>query len=165
MNLSELPTATNIADEESDEACTCIYIHRGSLVLRLFAARPKPRNLRAAVYGFYEVDIKVVNKKTDAGDKVPHEAFTCERCGKQIYRNLTTKDKSSSGGLRTHAERCYGVEAVQAAYESADLTKTRDAVQKVGKKKQSVLTSMLTGLVAKGKELYSTMPLSKAETR
>ncbi|KAF9020042.1 hypothetical protein BDZ89DRAFT_903697, partial [Hymenopellis radicata] len=86
-------------------------------------------------------------------------------CGKNVYRNLTSKDKSSGHGLRLHAEKCFGVEAVKAAFEGADLQATREMVKKAGKKKQGVLTSMLQGIIAKGKEIYATMPLSNAETR
>ncbi|KAF9019903.1 hypothetical protein BDZ89DRAFT_900071, partial [Hymenopellis radicata] len=95
------------------------------------------------IYGFYDPDFKIVNRDTLTAKDVPHEAWKCELCGKKVYRNLTTKDKSSGHGLRLHAEKCFGVESVKAAFETRDLKATRDMVKKAGKKKQGVLTGML----------------------
>ncbi|KAF8992026.1 hypothetical protein BDZ89DRAFT_973591 [Hymenopellis radicata] len=131
----------------------------------MFQRLKKTRNLRSPIYGFYAADAKIVDRDTQTAKDVPHEAWKCELCGKNVYRNLTSKDKSSGHGLRLHAEKCFGVEAVKAAFEGADLKATREMVKKAGKKKQGVLTSMLQGIIAKGKEIYATMPLSNAETR
>ncbi|KAF9004430.1 hypothetical protein BDZ89DRAFT_967071, partial [Hymenopellis radicata] len=117
------------------------------------------------LYGFYEPDVKIIRKDTDRGKDVPHETFKCCKCGTRVYRNTTTKDKSSTSGLRSHAESCFGVEAVKAARESNDLDATRDLVKKAVKHKQGVLTGLFKSLIHKGKEIYSTMPLTNAETR
>ncbi|KAF9015874.1 hypothetical protein BDZ89DRAFT_962394, partial [Hymenopellis radicata] len=98
---------------------------------------------RSTVYGFYAADFKIVDRNALTAKDVPHEAWKCEMCGKNVYHNLMTKDKSSGHGLHLHAEKCFGIEAVKAAFESGDLKATRDMVKKAGKKRQGVLTGML----------------------
>ncbi|KAF9010991.1 hypothetical protein BDZ89DRAFT_964168, partial [Hymenopellis radicata] len=117
------------------------------------------------MYGFYHPEPKIVYKDTDRAKNVPHEMFKCALCGHRVSRNMTTQDKSSTSGLRLHAEGCFGVEAVRAAKEGNDLKATRELVNKAGKQKQGVLTGLFKSLASKAKAVFSTIPLTTAETR
>ncbi|KAE9384415.1 hypothetical protein BT96DRAFT_748669, partial [Gymnopus androsaceus JB14] len=69
-----------------------------------------------------------------------------------------------TGVLHRHAKRCWGDEAVKAAQESKDLSRAREAIEKFGSKKQSMLTAVLR--TVKGwAESFSTTPPSKENIR
>ncbi|KAF9046075.1 hypothetical protein BDZ89DRAFT_942339, partial [Hymenopellis radicata] len=118
---------------------------------------------RSAIFGFYEPDIGLVYCDTDAGKQVPHDSFRCYKCRGWVYRNRTTQDRSSGSGLRTHANKCFSVEAVKAAMASKDLDGTRKSIQQAQQERQTTLTDLLSKLVDRGKEIYATISLIKAE--
>ncbi|KAF8994850.1 hypothetical protein BDZ89DRAFT_972040 [Hymenopellis radicata] len=138
-----------------------------SVSLTDIAAQRKSRTStrRSAIFGFYEPDVRVVQRDTDTAKEVPHDAFRCYKCRGFVYRNRTTQDKSSGSELKNHANKCFGVEAVKAAMTSKDLEGTRKSVQKAQQERQTTLTGLLHKLVDKAKEVYSTIALTKAEVQ
>lgn len=167
MDFSSLPKATNIAESSSDDDGKILDSTVSVGMLTRFIAPRKARTStrRSAIFGFYEPEVGLVHRDTDTATGVPHDSFRCYKCRGHVYRNKTTKDKSSGSGLRVHASRCYGTEAVQAAMRTNDLEGTRTSVKEASDKRQGTLTGMLKKLVDKGKEVYSTIALTKAEVR
>ncbi|KAF9014406.1 hypothetical protein BDZ89DRAFT_1023433, partial [Hymenopellis radicata] len=116
------------------------------------------------MYGFYHKDSKIKYKDTERGKHIPHEMFKCCMCETWVGRNMTTQDKSSTSGLRLHAEGCYGVEAVRAAREGNDLDATRDLVKKAGKQKQGVLTGLFKRLFVADRAFHKLMKTGRPST-
>lgn len=114
----------------------------------------------AHVYAFYKPEVKIeYNKK---GQRV--HVFQCAgpRCKSEIRRNTESKDATSTGNLRTHVKRCWGVEALQAAECAKSFQDARREVQAY------VRTGDITQSFARlgqGKVTYSTRQHTSVETR
>ncbi|KAF8996548.1 hypothetical protein BDZ89DRAFT_892347, partial [Hymenopellis radicata] len=119
------------------------------------------------IYAFYDAHIDIEYRKTKYNRSVQkHHVFACAArgCKTRVPRNLETKDRTSSKNLKTHAEKCWGVDTVKAALESHDLEAARGLVKK-HKGKNGLLTTVFARLKSAGAAVYSHIPLTKAETR
>ncbi|KAE9400296.1 hypothetical protein BT96DRAFT_772648, partial [Gymnopus androsaceus JB14] len=107
----------------------------------------------APIYAFYHPDPKVEFDK----DIAKYAVFACRNCRSTQKQGLTGTDAASTS-------ECWGDEAIKAAQESKDLSRAREAIEKFGSKKQSMLTAALR--TVKGwAESFSTTPPSKENIR
>ncbi|KAE9385363.1 hypothetical protein BT96DRAFT_751949, partial [Gymnopus androsaceus JB14] len=114
----------------------------------------------APIYAFYHPNPKVEFDK----DIAKYAVFACRNCCSTQKQGLMGTDAASTSVLHQHAKRCWGDKAVKAAQESKDLSRAREAIEKFGSKKQSVLTAALR--TVKGwAELFSTTPPLKENIR
>ncbi|KIM56424.1 hypothetical protein SCLCIDRAFT_132771, partial [Scleroderma citrinum Foug A] len=76
------------------------------------------------IYAFFE-NPKVVNE----GGRLAHE-FKCHKwgCAAKVRCYLDTKDTGSTGNLRKHAQSCWGIAVVNAAYNAASADEVRKAI-------------------------------------
>jgi len=93
-----------------------------------------------------------------------HE-FTCaaKGCQKRIRRYLDKADAKSTGNLRKHAKKCWGIETVEAADKTKDASEARQSGITSGHPNGSI-----TGLferVGKGKGTFSHRQHTKMETK
>jgi len=80
---------------------------------------------RSPVYGFFKTDIKI-----DSDNGRPYHFFKCaaKRCkvkggGIRCYQD--SKDRGGTSNLKTHAIKCFGAHAVEAAFKKTS-SDTRD---------------------------------------
>ncbi|KAJ3767727.1 hypothetical protein FB446DRAFT_618392, partial [Lentinula raphanica] len=92
------------------------------------------------IYAFYSAEPEIEFKKD--GVTPDYFVFTCGLCAFKVKQGIQTGDKESTGNLTTHAKKCWGDEAVNAAKDST-LDKARDIIKSFGKKGQSKLTAAL----------------------
>ncbi|KAM6490969.1 hypothetical protein JOM56_013589, partial [Amanita muscaria] len=87
----------------------------------------------SSVYAFFKPDPII----EQVGDDRIH-AFVCNavQClwngknGRYIRRNLSTKDATSTGNLRSHAKKCWGEEIVKKVSKSGNVHNTRAILEK-----------------------------------
>lgn len=117
------------------------------------------------MYAFFRPEVNI----TYISSRRAHE-FTCaaKRClskgktGRVVRRYLDTGDKTSTSGLRGHAEVCWGVETVTNA-KGKEIDDVRQVLK--GAKMHNGSITALFERVGKGQVLYSHRPHTKVETR
>ena len=72
---------------------------------------------RSPVYSFFKSDVKI-----DSDNGRPFQFFTCaaKRCkvkGGGVRRYQDSKDRGGTSNLKTHAIKCFGTDAVEAAFK------------------------------------------------
>ncbi|KAF7304442.1 hypothetical protein HMN09_00846400 [Mycena chlorophos] len=77
---------------------------------------------------------------------------------------LTTKDATSTKNLTTHAHKCWGKELVDAARDHS-LKDARNLLRKHNGSRLQKLTNIFKNAATGGAETYSTVPMTRAETR
>ncbi|KAJ3751749.1 hypothetical protein EV360DRAFT_56386, partial [Lentinula raphanica] len=115
----------------------------------------------ASVYAFFSAEPVIEFEKDDVTPE--YLVFTCSHCAVKVKQGLQTGDKGSTGNLISHAKKCWGDEAVNAAKEST-LDKAREAVKTIGKKSQTKLTSALK-VTKTWAKTFSTCPPEKETIR
>jgi hypothetical protein len=72
---------------------------------------------RSPVYGFFKSDIKI---DTDNGRKFHFFKCAAKRCkvkGGGVRRYQDSQDRAGTSNLKTHAVKCFGADAVDAAFK------------------------------------------------
>lgn len=119
------------------------------------------RTWTSYIYGFFN---KEAAFNTENGR--PYVEFTClakicrAKGGRGVRRFLDTKDRGSTGNMKRHAERCFGIETVKkGAGSDIDGVRKGLALKKDG--------SIVAAFDPKGKGVvtYSLTPLTNAEIR
>ena len=112
------------------------------------------------MYAFYE-PLPTVQYK----DGRRAHAFRCARPGCKVTRRrfLDTKDASSTGLLWSHARTCWGEDAIAVAHEFTTAGVARPFMEEWARNGR--ITTAFAREAKKGVETYSTIPLSKTETR
>ncbi|KAI0692753.1 hypothetical protein C8T65DRAFT_545473, partial [Cerioporus squamosus] len=82
-------------------------------------------NWSSAYYTFYEPKPKI-----EYVDGRRMHSFKCSspQCKVRVRRYLDKQDASSTSGLQHHAEKCWGLEAVNAAKEAVSLDVARKEI-------------------------------------
>ncbi|KAE9393113.1 hypothetical protein BT96DRAFT_747958, partial [Gymnopus androsaceus JB14] len=113
------------------------------------------------IYAFYH---SVPDIEFDQKGSPKYTVYACCNCRSKQKQGLSGTDAASTSVLHRHAKKCWGDEAVKAAQDSKNISRAREAVQKFGSKKQSMLTAALR--TVKGwTESFSTTPPSKESVR
>lgn len=110
---------TSRAMNRSLVSCWLSYVCESNLI-KLYSARLKA-SWRSAVYGFFKADVKV---KYDGGRK--YHYFKCSArhcCGNGgVRRYQDSKDRAATSNLKAHAVKCFGKDAVDAAFSKGSGT-------------------------------------------
>jgi hypothetical protein len=116
---------------------------------------------RVAAYAFYGPTPEIEYR--DGGRRC--HVFTCLRkgCNKKIVRYLDTSDIHSTGNMRKHVAKCWGVEVLKTADEAKDVGEVRGKIIK-GYQKDGSITAAFERK-GKGKVPYSHRQHTKTELR
>ncbi|KAE9399723.1 hypothetical protein BT96DRAFT_820225, partial [Gymnopus androsaceus JB14] len=115
----------------------------------------------SSVYAFYKGDVTI-----EYWNEKKHHVFTCVACGcKHTVTRYLTTNHNSTKSLHQHAVKCFGKETVNAALKTKNLSEATGLVKKHAKSKLGTLTAVFQKLASRGKEVYSHIPLTKAESR
>ncbi|KAM6495180.1 hypothetical protein JOM56_009803, partial [Amanita muscaria] len=120
----------------------------------------------SSVYAFFKPDPII----EQVGDDRIH-AFVCNavQClwngknGWYIRRNLSTKDATSTGNLRSHAKKCWGEEIVKKVSKSGDVHNTRAILEKCSLKDGTITAAFER--VGKDSVTYSHRQHTTSEAR
>ncbi|KAF8325140.1 hypothetical protein F5887DRAFT_823745, partial [Amanita rubescens] len=119
------------------------------------------RHWTSPVYAFYLPEPEI--GYDDSGvDRRPFHDFVCANkgCNKRIRRYLDKGDAKATGNLGKHARRCWKSNVVDAAFDANGLKEAREVIAGV---RDGTITSHFER-TGQGKETYSNVQLSKAET-
>lgn len=170
------PAAPDVDDSENEEASdleapeetaetelgerTILYLTE----LIIFQIERLSNEWVSPIYVFFrnEARVEYVN------DRRLH-VFVCaaQRCrgknGRDVRRFLDTGDAKSTSGLRRHAKKCWGTDAVEAADGTQDLESARTVLAKTKFRDGSITTQFQR--IAKGKATFSHRQHTTTEAR
>jgi hypothetical protein len=105
----------------------------------------------APIYGLYEPipDIQEVNNRRS-------HVFKCAAvgCNYRVKRYLDTNDRGSTSNLRSHAKKCWGIEAFEKACAVKVLSQVREVVGKLKNMPNGNIAAMFSNLEGKGVVTY-----------
>jgi hypothetical protein len=81
-----------------------------------FQARLQP-SWRSAVYSFFKPNVKIGYENGRKYHFLPCAARACLNGSHGVRRYLDSKDRATTSNLKTHATRCFGKDAVAAAFK------------------------------------------------
>ena len=119
------------------------------------------RHWISPVYAFYLPEPEIGHDESD--EPRPFHDFICANkgCNKRIRRYLDKGDANSTGNLGKHARRCWKPNIVEAALEADGLKEARKVIAGV---RDGTITAHFER-TGQGKQTYSNVQLTKAETR
>ncbi len=136
-----------------------------NIVLPIFSEKLK-KGFHSPIYTFYrpKIEIKYCCSRTSKKSQ-KHHVFVCAApgCKHCVARNQETRDQSLSSNLKDHARQCWGINTVKAALQVKDLDQAQVILKKHGRKKNGLLTTVFLKLKKLGANVYSMIPLTKAE--
>ncbi|RPD69056.1 hypothetical protein L226DRAFT_472479, partial [Lentinus tigrinus ALCF2SS1-7] len=113
---------------------------------------------KAAIYGLFSTEIRA-----EIIDGERCHVFKCSRCGHEVNRFLSTKDRGSTSNLRGHAQGCWGEDVVKRLESTKNFSESRKAAK--GFLRTGSLTEYFKS--KKGDQIvsYQQQTLTRMETR